>query len=206
MAERIIRQDARNKHYFLGALAYEMGLAAASPYDLRDVCQPHLQAVAVATGDTVFLTIRPGFDAVCAARIEGAYPIKVFVMDVGRHRPLNISGGALALLSGLQDDEIKRIDTANRQRIATAYPSFSEGSLWESIRHARSNGYLLNEVLEMQGVRSVSMPILGAHGAPVGALSISLRGPPLREKVDALRAAVQDIQTKLQVEGKDRAL
>ena len=101
VTERLVRQDARSKKYYLGSLVYEMGLAAAPQFDLRDVSRPYLQRVAEATGDTVFLTIRSGFDGVCAARAEGAYPVKAFVTDVGRHRPLNVGGGAVALLSCL---------------------------------------------------------------------------------------------------------
>jgi DNA-binding IclR family transcriptional regulator len=204
----MIRQDERSKKYHLGSLVYEMGLAAASPFDLRDVCQPFLQRVAAATGDTVFLTIRSGFDGVCAGRAEGAYPIKAFVLEVGRHRPLNIGGGAVAFLSGLQDDEIERICQVNGKRIARDFPGFSLKSMWERIENVRQKGYLLNEVLEVQGIRSLAMPIFGPHGAPVGALSVSalkkrLSGNYLREKVDILSSAVREIQSKLQTEGKD---
>src|SRR5690606_19397387 len=48
VAEEFVRQDERSKRYFLGALSYEMGVAAAAPYtyDLRDTCYPHLRDVA----------------------------------------------------------------------------------------------------------------------------------------------------------------
>lgn len=206
VAERLLRQDERSKRYHLGALIYEMGLAATSPYDLRDVCQPFLQSLAADTGDTVFLTIRSGFDSVCAGRAEGAYPIKAYVTDVGRHRPLNIGAGALAFLSGLSDDEIERIYQVNRERIAGAYPGFRERVMWESIRHARSHGYLVNEVIEVEGIRSIAMPVVGAHGAPVGGISVStlkkrLTGSLLSRKVEMLRAAVEGVEAKLRSEG-----
>jgi DNA-binding IclR family transcriptional regulator len=208
VAERIIRQNERSKKYHLGSLVYEMGWAAASPFDLRDVCQPFLQHVAAATGDTVFLTLRSGFDGVCAGRAEGAYPIKAFVLDVGRRRPLNIGGGAVALLSGLRDDEIERIYQVNSKRIASDYPAFAKNAMWERIEHVRRKGYLINEVLEVQGIRSLAMPIVGPHGGPVGALSVSalkkrLSGTCLREKVEVLGNAVHEIQAKLQTEGRD---
>lgn len=208
VTERIIRQDEKTKRYHLGSLAYEMGLAAAMSFDLRDVCHPFLDRVAAATGDTAFLTIRSGFDGVCAGRAEGAYPIKAFVLDVGRHRPLNIGAGAVALLSGLQDDEIERIYQANSKRIARDYPTFDVKTMWERVEHVRAKGYFINEVLEVQDIRALAMPIFGPHGAPVGGLSVSalkkrLSGHYLRDKLQVMTEAVREIEAKLKTDGRD---
>ena len=90
VSEGLIRQDETTKRYFLGSMIYEMGLAASPRTNMRDLCHAHLQQIAQATGDTVFLTTRTGFDGVCIDRAEGAFPIKVFVLEVGRRRPLNM--------------------------------------------------------------------------------------------------------------------
>lgn len=208
VAEGLIRQEAASKRYYLGWLAYEMGLAASMAFDLRDVCQPFVQRIAEETGDTVFVTIRSGFDGVCAVRAEGACPVKAFVADVGRHRPLNIGAGATALLSGMQDDEIERIYQVNSNRIARDYPNFSVKTMWERIEHARKKGYVLNEILEIQGVRAVAVSIAGPHGSPVGGLSIAalksrLSGAELRSKVQLLARTAQQIEAKLRPDGKN---
>lgn len=208
VTERIIRQDEKSKKYHLGSLAYEMGLAAAMSFDLRDVCHPYLERIASATGDTVFLTIRSGFDGVCAGRAEGAYPIKAFVLDVGRHRPLNIGGGAVALLSGLQDEEIERIYQANSKRLARDYPTFSVKKMWERVEHVRTKGYFVNEVLEVQEIRAMAVPLFGPHGAPVGGLSISalkkrLSGHHLQEKLAVLTEAAREIEARLRTDDRE---
>ncbi len=76
VSEGLIRQDETTKRYFLGSMIYEMGLAASPRTNMRDLCHAHLQQIAQATGDTVFLTTRTGFDGVCIDRAEGAFPIK----------------------------------------------------------------------------------------------------------------------------------
>lgn len=204
VAEGFVRQDERSKRYFLGSLTYEMGVAAAAPYtyDLRDTCHPYLREVADATGDTVFLSIRSGFDGVCIARTEGAFPIKVFVLDVGRRRPLNIGAGALAILSALPDDEIHRISQANHERLVRDYPGFDADLMWRRIVQARKQRYLENSVLEVEAVSSIAIPILDPHDRPVGAISVSalknrLIGAALSEKVRVLQDAVDAIQVKL---------
>ncbi|OZI16344.1 IclR family transcriptional regulator [Bordetella genomosp. 7] len=210
VAEGFVRQDDRSKRYFLGSLTYEMGVAAAAPYtyDLRDTCVPYLRQVADATGDTVFLTVRSGLDGVCIARAEGAFPIKVFVLDVGRRRPLNVGAGATALLSALPDDEIQRICLANKERTERGYPRFSWDDLRQRIARAREQGYLENEVLEVESVRSIAVPILDPHGRPIGAVSISalssrLKGPALADKVKNLQSAVHAIEEKLRIHATD---
>jgi DNA-binding IclR family transcriptional regulator len=202
VAEGFVRQDERSKRYFLGSLVYEMGMAAAPPLDLRDICQPFLQRIAVETGDTVFLTIRSGLDGVCIARAEGAYPVKVFVLDVGRRRPLNIGGGSQAYLSALPDDEIERIWLANRDRVIAGFPRFDLNRMWQRIAQARCDGYLMSDVIEIADVSSMAVPILGVAGRPLGALSISalrsrFSGTALGNKANVLRDAVQAIQAKL---------
>lgn len=208
VTERLVRQDSRSKKYYLGSLVYEMGLAAAPQFDLRDICRPFLQRVAEATGDTVFLTIRSGFDGVCAARAEGAYPVKAFVTDVGRHRPLNVGGGAVALLSCFEDDEIERIYQANKIRLERDYPRFNVTKMWTHIAHVRKKGYFINDVLEVQEISSMAMPISDQHGMPIGALSISalkkrFTGRFLQEKVEILSNTVREIQSELRSEWKE---
>ncbi|MVW79619.1 IclR family transcriptional regulator [Bordetella sp. 02P26C-1] len=210
VAEGFVRQDERSRRYFLGSLTYEMGVAAAAPYtyDLRDTCQPHLRDVADRTGDTVFLTIRSGFDGVCIARAEGAFPIKVFVLDVGRRRPLNVGAGALAVLSALTDEEISRITVANQEKLIRDYPRFDSDQMWKRIHQARQNGYLMNHVLEVESVRSIAVPILDPHNRPLGAISISalqnrLNGQAMLEKVEIIKEAVAAIQQKLRAHLQD---
>jgi DNA-binding IclR family transcriptional regulator len=173
-AEQLVMQHPVSKRYFLGNAVYEMGLAAAPRFQLRDVCHSHIQALAEKTGDTVFLVVRSGFDGVCVDRIEGSFPVRVFVVEVGRRRPLNVGASNIAIMSTLPDEEVKRICAANQKRVAKAYPNYSEQVLWKRIADARSKGYLINEVLEVPNVRAVAMPICLADGsAAIAAISVS---------------------------------
>jgi len=185
IAERLVLQQHQSKLYHLGPALYEMGLAAAPSMPLRDLCHPHLMSIAEATGDTVFLTARSGFDGVCVDRVEGAYPIKVFVLDVGRRRPLQVGGGGVAILSALTDDEIARIGAANAPALAEHYPGHSDADLRRRVLHARRHGYVVKDVLEMQGVRTVAVPLRDPRGQPVAAISVAT----LSTRLDTTRAA-----------------
>lgn len=174
VAEQMVTQHPASKRYFLGSSIYEMGLAAAPRFQLRDVCHPHIKALAEKIGDTVFLTVRSGFNGICVDRLEGSFPIRAFVLEVGRPRPLNIGGGNVAILSTLSDEEIHRICQANETRVAEAYPGYSDRVLWDKIRQVRTTGFLINRVLEVPSVRTVAVPVHALHEAhAVAAISIS---------------------------------
>lgn len=159
VAEQLVAQHPRSKRYFLGTRVYEMGLAAAPSFNLRDLCHPHIQTLAEVTGDTVFLVARAGFEGVCIDRVEGSFPIRVFVMDVGRRRPLNIGAANIAMLSTLPDTEIERVCLVNQATIEERYPAYRDEGLWEKIHHQRQNGYVVNTVLEVARAKSVSVPV-----------------------------------------------
>src|SRR5665647_3143210 len=80
IAEGLVRQSAETRRYFLGHLIFELGLAASSSFNLREICHPSLVRLAEKTGDTVFLAIRSGADSVCIDRVEGSFPIKRHVL------------------------------------------------------------------------------------------------------------------------------
>jgi DNA-binding IclR family transcriptional regulator len=91
--EGLVRQERATKRWFLGRLVFELGLAASSQFNVRDLCRPVLARLAERTGDTVFLTVRSGFDTVCVDRMEGSFPIKTLTLDVGTRRPLGVGAG-----------------------------------------------------------------------------------------------------------------
>ncbi|GAA4327585.1 IclR family transcriptional regulator [Pigmentiphaga soli] len=202
IAEGMVVQEHRSKLYRLGPAVYELGLAAAPRAQLRDLCQPMLMAVAEQTGDTVFLSERVGFDGVCLDRKDGSYPIKAFVLEPGRRRPLSVGCGNLSMLSAMADDEVERICRANATRVAERYPRLTPEVLGERIAATRRQGYAYTEVLETVGVSSVGICIRDAARRPIAALSVSsitarLSGPRVVETVAFLQEAVREIETRL---------
>ncbi len=204
VGERLLRQNSENRRYFLGPAMYEMGLAASPQLALRDICHPHLQRIAQFTGDTVFLTERSGLDGVCTDRAEGNAPIKAYVLEIGKRRPLTVGGGATAMLSAMDDVELDRICRANLDRTVKKFPRYSEPTLRRSIARARGRGFVVSRVLEIPDVRTVAVPIRDTNGAPVAAISVSTVatrldddradeiGAVVRRAVEAIEASLAD--------------
>lgn len=174
IAEQLIAQHPLTKRYFLGNSIYEMGLAAAPRFQLRDICHAHVKSLAEATGDTAFLVVRSGFNGICLDRAEGSFPIRVFAMEVGRPRPLNIGGANISMMSTLPDEEIERICNVNHEKVTADYPNYSREVFWKRIEEVRSKGFLVNQILEAPTARSVAAPIRrSSQGPAVAAISVS---------------------------------
>lgn len=164
-------QKGPRKEYFLGQLAYELGLAANCHFNLRELCAPVLTRLSRDTADTVFLTARNGADSVVIERQEGAYPIKVLTQMVGERRPLGSTVAGVALLAALPDDELEDVVRKNRARL-NRYGTLNEDLLRRMVRRARELGYALNDGEIIPEVTGIGVAIPTRLGTPYAALSV----------------------------------
>ena len=178
--ENMVQQDPESHRYYLGPMVFELGLTAAPRFNLREVCHPAMTRIAEATGDTVFLTQRSGFDAVCVDRQEGTFPIKTFTLEIGMRRPLGVGTGSLAILSALSEDEVRRVVTANTPRLPEY--GLSPTSLVAQVKRAQKLGYAVREVPTLAGVRSIGHALHNQNGVAFAALSVSTISSRMNEK------------------------
>ena len=169
--EQLLSFDAERRCYRLGPLASEMGAAASEVLDLPALCRPALARIADDSGDTVFLMVRKGDDAVCADRASGTYPIKTFVVDVGTHRPLGVGTGNTAILAALPADVADLLLEHNAPRFAQ-YPGVTRESVSALLKASQERGYVVMDVVGVEGVRAVGVPVI-VGGRPIAALSIA---------------------------------
>jgi DNA-binding IclR family transcriptional regulator len=161
-----------DKRYHLGQFSYELGLAAAMHFRIRETCEPFLERIANLTGDTAFLVVRSGADSFCVDRKMGAYPIKVFTVEVGHRQPLGVGGAGLALLSALPDDDVEEIIQAN-DRLLEQFGALTGAKLRELVESSRNRGYSLISDFAVTGVTGIGKAILDRSGYPLAAISVT---------------------------------
>ena len=88
--EGIVEKRARSRRYAIGHQVPELALARPSRSALIVTAEAFLSELSREVGDTAFLTIRTGLDALCVARLIGKYPIQVLSIEVGARRPLGV--------------------------------------------------------------------------------------------------------------------
>jgi len=172
IAEGLVRQESDSRRYFLGPLVFELGLAAAPRFDLRDICRPTLQRIAERTEDTVFLSVRSGYESVCIDRKEGTFPIKTLTLDVGTRRPLGAGASGLALLMPLPEESVNEIVRANAVRYVSYHKNLTVPSLLKALKRSRELGYAWNDFHIVAGAATLGLPIQNRYGHPFAAITI----------------------------------
>lgn len=165
---------------------------------LRRLATPMLQAAAAQLGDTVFLSVRNSFDALCIACETGSFPIRTFPYDVGERRPLGVGASGLAILGGLDPETVDKILRFNRGRLR-AHRNFSPDELRVLADETRRNGYSVIDGLIVPGMVAIGLVFPKPVGRPnlaISAAAIADRMPRERwpEVVDALSRARDAIE------------
>ena len=167
----LVFQDQENKRYRLGVGLALLGHAAHAQ-DFAALAKPFLLRLAEQTEDTIYASVREGGAAVCVAREIGVFPIRTLSLEVGHLRPLGVGSGSLALFAFLGDDEIAGLIEKNAAWLAR-YPGHSRKELMGKVADTRRRGYSFVEGKIVPGMNAIGVPILGADGRPVVALSLA---------------------------------
>lgn len=169
---------------------------------IENLLEPHLHALRDATGETVVLGKREGFQLLYLDVIESAQPIR-YTAEVGSARFLHANSLGKAVLSLLGDDALqdllKRIDWV----ALTEDTKANEQSLREDLDIIRSRGWSENIRESIPDLAAVAkaFPLAGAEYA------ISVVGPVDRmlarwdEHAQALVKSVDSVQDMLRRHG-----
>lgn len=166
----LLEQDGSSNTYFLGMELSHFGAIAANRFGLRDIAHASLERLTERTGDTIYMSIRRDYEAVCIERFEGDYPIKTLTLDIGDRRPLGIGAGSLALLAFQSDDFVSRAIAVNAASITAR--GFSGSELFELVEATRRQGYAYNPGRVAPGMTALGVAIRGVNGDAVAAIGV----------------------------------
>ena len=179
--EGMVEQDERTKRYRLSIAFFSLAARAANPYNLRDIARPSLLRLSARIGDTVFLLVRSGFDAVCLDRSDGHIPIRSFTEDVGGRIALCVGQASLVILAFTPEEEREELIRFNLPRLRN-YGVFDEVYFRTEIRKICDEGYTACNPGVLSGMAGVAVPILDQEGRAVAALSIGTVTERLNEE------------------------
>jgi len=177
-AERLVTRVPGPRHYTLGPLAYELGIAAQPYYDLGALAASRLEALARELQGSVFLKVLSGVDSVCVARHDGADTGQALMLYVGGRRPLCLTAGGVAMLIRLTLAQQEQIASRNHRTIGRQDASRLEG-VRRMLDRSRVAGFGLNLGDVVPSICAVSIPILDRDAVPVASLSLALAVPGL---------------------------
>lgn len=171
-AQGFVDRDHRSGRWLLGPELYLMGTVAAERYDITDLARPFVAALAEATGESAFLSVRRGNETVCILRADGSFPIRSFVLYEGKRFPLGVASAGLTILSFMPPDAVDRyLRSVNLE--AEYGPEHDEAGIRARIAETRELGYSVNPGLIVEGSWGMGAAVFDASGQPAWALSLT---------------------------------
>ena len=169
-----VQQGSRGS-YQLGIQLFRLGNAVARRFgDERAAARPGMERLHEQTGQTVFLTVRRGFDAVCLERLDGQL-VGVMILPVGGSVPLHGGANARALLAFEPPGFWQRfLDHGPLERF-TDRTVTSPADVIEELEQIRRDGYAISDEDVIPHISSIGAPVFD-HRRQIRA-SISLSGP-----------------------------
>lgn len=151
---------------------FKLGQLTGRRFGIANLIRPVLKKLAIATEDTVYLTLRAGDSLLCVAREQGEFPIKILTLAEGDVRPLGLGSNGIAWLAAQKDPECERLLRANREAL-TVYSAFSEDKLRRYIESARRDGYAFSHGFMMPEMSAIARRIDGRSGQAVATVSVA---------------------------------
>lgn len=173
--------------YRLGARIWRLGVSAPQIRRLRELAQPYLVNLHMATRGTVYLGVRDGQDAVFGDRITRVKPTAASSF-VTRRMPLQSTAGGRVLLAYSEDAwrQVQKEAAEETDTYDAAASGDDAGSAYGSVRYAgglaalgrelaviRDQGYGVMRDDGLPGRTSVAAPVFGELGTPVASLTVS---------------------------------
>lgn len=169
--ENAVEQDVDTRRYRIGLELSLLGIARTRRFPIMSTAATYLGQLAQQVGDTVFLSIRNGYDSICIDRKTGHHPIQVLSIDIGSRRPLGAGVSGVALLSRLDQSDVEGITRANAPRLELHRLSCDD--LLARVELARQLGYAYVSAGVMPGTSAVAIPVTASDGHPLAAVTIT---------------------------------
>ena len=179
VSEGLLAFDPYSKLYNLGLELFLIG-HAAHDFRVRDLLVGHMQRLRDVTGETVFLLMRSGNDALCIERLEGDFPVRALTLVRGSRRPLGIGAAGIALLAAESDAIVNRILENNSVHFRD-YPGITIADIRRQVAEARARGFSFNDGRLQNSIRAVGMAMGPADTQPVAAISIAVSSERLSD-------------------------
>ncbi|MFP7332990.1 IclR family transcriptional regulator [Shouchella clausii] len=199
-AQNFLTKDAETKKYSLGFAVWELGSIMYDQLNVKELIRPSLARLTEKTGESTFLTILDGKEALTLEVVEPANKVK-FSVSAGSRAPLYVGASYRSILAYMPDEAIEEV-IAGGLKAYTDRTMTSEIELRNELATIRKRGFAISHGEYTEDVIALAMPLFH-EGRIVGSITIS--GPAYRfneERFDSclplLREAITDISEKME--------
>lgn len=191
-----VTEDLR---YALGPRAVRLGLRIADELEVRSVARRHLQDLALATGEDVYLAVRLGENVTYVDRVPGSRPVSV---EIRLGRELYLHATAVGKLYAALDPSLRPRLEHNDPPALTAHTITDPDTLDAELERIRHTGFAVSREEAVDGIVGLAVPVRDATGRLAAAVHISRLAAGLTDAVetsliDAARSAASAVERDL---------
>ena len=167
----LVEPAARAGSYRLGWKLMRLGAAVVERLDERQAALPVMERIHDRVGETVFLLVRRGSDAVCIERLDGLR-VQSLALRLGGSLPLHAGAGPRALLAWEPREDWEAYADEGALESFTEKTPTTRKALFAELEATRELGYAVSDEDVTPGIASLGAPIYDYTGRVRAALSI----------------------------------
>ena len=163
-------KDAVSGNYKLGLGCVDLASLYLNGLELKTEASPFLHELTQMTGQTTFLAIIDGAEAVYIDKTETFDSLRRYTI-IGKRVPLHASSLGKAMLSGCSDEEIERIYPDRDLLMLTKKTLPTIDDLMAEIRRTRDRGWSTDDEENERGTHCVGAPVFDYRDRVIAAVS-----------------------------------
>ncbi len=178
-----VTQEETTERYHLGPEAVQLGLVALSRLEVRQVARPSLENLSSETEETVFLAIGRRDHVIYIDKVVSNRLIRMDA-PLGVDRPYNCTSVGKVLLSGMPDEKVVELFSAEAFEHRTENSIVSIETLQAEINQVRKRGWAMDQEEYAPGAYCIGAPIYNHEGHIIAALTVSGPSERIKERLD----------------------
>jgi DNA-binding IclR family transcriptional regulator len=168
----MVEAGSRAGTYRLGWRLLRLGSAVIERLDERQAALPVMERIHERTGETVFLCVRRGDDAVCIERLDGLR-VQSLALRLGGSLPLHLGAGPRVLLAWEPREEWDAyVERQSPLAAMTERSPATREELVAELERSLADGFAVSDEDVTPGIASLGAPIFDYTGRVRAAVSI----------------------------------
>ena len=168
----MVEPGSRRGTYRLGLKLLRLGSAVVARFDERQAALPVMERLHEETEETVFLSIRRGYEAVCIERIDGRW-VQSMALRLGGSLPLHVGAAPRVLLAFEPEAFWEEYVSSGNLGLGTGETPTSKAALFRALEEVRETGCSISDEDVVAGMAAVGAPVFDHNGNVCAALSMS---------------------------------
>ena len=200
-AMEYIEQDKESGKFYLGPAIFSLTRALNDRFDITKVALPFMKQIVEEVHELVYLAVPSGDEVVY---LEALYPDMNFLASPpirGERSKMYSTSAGKAILSAYSKEELE--EHLSKELIPfTEFTITDRGRLLKELEKIRQQGYAMDNMEVIYGIKCIGVPILNQNNKPIAALSISTPSLRMKEEkveqfVKVLKKYVNEIEKRI---------